>query len=74
MRAVLLLLAEVFDVDEQQQWLRKRFFMLLQHIVRASFGHIVNRRFKEYVTTVTDPYRVSILIEAIKYYMLNIYL
>lgn len=67
MRAVLLLLAEVFEVDEQQQWLRKRFVMLLQHIVRASFGHIVNRRFKDYVTTVTDPYRVSLLIAAIKY-------
>ncbi|XP_050429845.1 sorting nexin-13 [Adelges cooleyi] len=66
MRAVLLLLAEVFEVDEQQQWLRKRFVMLLQHIVRASFGHIVNRRFKDYVTTVTDPYRVSLLIAAIK--------
>ncbi|VVC41628.1 Hypothetical protein CINCED_3A021183 [Cinara cedri] len=66
MRAVLLLLTEVFEVDEQQQWLRKRFVMLLQHIVRASFGHIVNRRFKDYVATVTDPYRVSLLINAIK--------
>lgn len=68
MRAVLLLLTEVFEVDEQQQWLRKRFVMLLQHIIRASFGHVVNRRFKEYVATVTDPYRVSLLIAAIKYY------
>ncbi|KAL5242182.1 hypothetical protein ACI65C_009592 [Semiaphis heraclei] len=66
MRAVLLLLTEVFEVDEQQQWLRKRFVMLLQHIIRASFGHVVNRRFKEYVATVTDPYRVSLLIAAIK--------
>lgn len=66
MRAVLLLLTEVFEVDEQQQWLRKRFVMLLQNIIRASFGHIVNRRFKEYVGTVTDPYRVSLLIGAIK--------
>ncbi|XP_060853904.1 sorting nexin-13 [Rhopalosiphum padi] len=66
MRAVLLLLTEVFEVNEQQQWLRKRFVMLLQHIIRASFGHVVNRRFKEYVATVTDPYRVSLLIAAIK--------
>jgi len=44
---MLLLLTEVFEVEEQYQWLQERFFMLLQHIIRAVFSHVVSGRLKK---------------------------
>jgi len=59
----------VFEVDQQHQWLWERFVMLqmLQHIIRALASHVVNGRFKKYVTTVDISFLINLQISILLY-------
>ena len=48
LRIILLLMDEVFDLRERNQWLRKNIVLVLKQILKAMFGDIVNRRIVEY--------------------------
>lgn len=44
LRVMLLLMDEVFDLKEKNQWLRRNIKNLLQQLIRATYGDTINRR------------------------------
>ena len=59
LRIILLLMDEVFDLRERNQWLRKNIVLALKQILKAMFGDIVNRRIVEYFAAWTSPETLS---------------
>lgn len=43
LRVMLLLMDEVFDLKEKNQWLRRNIKNLLQQLIRATYGDTINR-------------------------------
>lgn len=43
LRVMLLLMDEVFDLKERNQWLRRNIKNLLQQLIRATYGDTINR-------------------------------
>ena len=48
LRVMLLLMDEVFDLKEKNQWLRRNIKNLLQQLIRATYGDTINRSGTEY--------------------------
>ena len=57
---------EIFDLQNRNQWLRKRVFYVLREILRAMFGDVFNQKIVDYVVTATSPEQVAELIQVIK--------
>lgn len=43
LRVMLLLMDEVFDLKERNQWLRRNIKNLLQQLIKATYGDTINR-------------------------------
>lgn len=43
LRVMLLLMDEIFDLKEKNQWLRRNIKNLLQQLIRATYGDTINR-------------------------------
>ena len=66
LRIILLLMDEVFDLRERNQWLRKNIVLVLKQILKAMFGDIVNRRIVDYFAAWTSPETLSSYLRALK--------
>ncbi|XP_058808919.1 sorting nexin-13-like isoform X2 [Phymastichus coffea] len=67
LRIILLLMDEIFDLKNRNQWLRRRIVTLLRQIIRTMFGDIVNRRIVEYVSYLTSPKNVATYLKIFKH-------
>ncbi|XP_026088287.1 sorting nexin-13-like isoform X2 [Carassius auratus] len=59
LRVMLLLMDEVFDLKERNQWLRRNIKNLLQQLIRATSGDTINRKIVDHVDYMTSPEQVS---------------
>ncbi|XP_069504602.1 sorting nexin-13 isoform X3 [Ambystoma mexicanum] len=59
LRVMLLLMDEVFDVKERNQWLRRNIKNLLQQLIRATYGDTINRKIVDHVEWMTSPEQVA---------------
>lgn len=66
LRIILLLMDEVFDLQERNQWLRRQIVAVLRQLIKAMFGDIVNRRIVDYFAQMTSPERIGSYIESLK--------
>ncbi|XP_039534300.1 sorting nexin-13 isoform X1 [Pimephales promelas] len=59
LRVMLLLMDEVFDLKERNQWLRRNIKNLLQQLIKATYGDTINRKIVDHVEYMTSPEQVS---------------
>ncbi|XP_065439295.1 sorting nexin-13 isoform X17 [Chrysemys picta bellii] len=59
LRVMLLLMDEVFDLKERNQWLRRNIKNLLQQLIRATYGDTINRKIVDHVDSMTSPEQVA---------------
>uniref|UniRef100_A0A8C5PT09 Sorting nexin 13 n=1 Tax=Leptobrachium leishanense TaxID=445787 RepID=A0A8C5PT09_9ANUR len=59
LRVMLLLMDEVFDLKERNQWLRRQITSLLQQLIRATYGDTINRKIVDHVEAMTSPDQVA---------------
>ncbi|KAM6959521.1 sorting nexin-13 isoform 3-T3 [Aplochiton taeniatus] len=59
LRVMLLLMDEVFDLKERNQWLRRNIKNLLQQLIRATYGDTINRKIVDHVDFMTSPEQVA---------------
>ncbi|XP_078573316.1 sorting nexin-13-like isoform X3 [Branchiostoma floridae x Branchiostoma japonicum] len=59
LRIMLLLMDEVFDLKDKNQWLRRQIVALLQQIIRAILGDKMNRKIVEQVGVLTSAEQVA---------------
>ncbi|XP_062342813.1 sorting nexin-13 isoform X2 [Osmerus eperlanus] len=59
LRVMLLLMDEVFDLKERNQWLRRNIKNLLQQLIRATYGDTINRKIVDHVDYMTSPEQVA---------------
>ncbi|MGH0132761.1 UNVERIFIED_CONTAM: hypothetical protein FKN15_049964 [Acipenser sinensis] len=59
LRVMLLLMDEVFDLKERNQWLRRNIKNLLQQLIRATYGDTINRKIVDHVDLMTSPEQVA---------------
>uniref|UniRef100_A0A3P9BJL4 Sorting nexin 13 n=1 Tax=Maylandia zebra TaxID=106582 RepID=A0A3P9BJL4_9CICH len=59
LRVMLLLMDEVFDLKEKNQWLRRNIKNLLQQLIRATYGDTINRKIVDHVDYLTSPEQVA---------------
>ena len=66
LRVMLLLVDEVFDLKNRDQWLRRQVETLLRQIIKAAFGTKINSKIIEGVETITSPAHVAELVKRFK--------
>ncbi|XP_071484114.1 sorting nexin-13-like [Diadema antillarum] len=66
LRVMLLLVDEVFDLKNRDQWLRRQVIALLRQIIKAAFGTKINSRIIEGVEALTAPGQVAELVKRFK--------
>ncbi|XP_031442360.1 sorting nexin-13 isoform X2 [Clupea harengus] len=59
LRVMLLLMDEIFDLKERNQWLRRNIKNLLQQLIRATYGDTINRKIVDHVDFMTSPEQVA---------------
>ncbi|XP_059584926.1 sorting nexin-13 isoform X2 [Alligator mississippiensis] len=59
LRIMLLLMDEVFDLKERNQWLRRNIKNLLQQLIRATYGDTINKKIVEHVDWMTSSEQVA---------------
>ncbi|XP_053117029.1 sorting nexin-13 isoform X3 [Hemicordylus capensis] len=59
LRIMLLLMDEVFDLKERNQWLRRNIKNLLQQLIRAMRGYTINKKIVDHVDWMTSPEQVA---------------
>ncbi|XP_076865996.1 sorting nexin-13 isoform X2 [Brachyhypopomus gauderio] len=59
LRVMLLLMDEVFDLKERNQWLRRNIKNLLQQLISATYGDTINRKIVDHVDFLTSPEQVA---------------
>uniref|UniRef100_A0A8C4N4Q8 Sorting nexin 13 n=1 Tax=Eptatretus burgeri TaxID=7764 RepID=A0A8C4N4Q8_EPTBU len=59
LRIMLLLMDEVFELKDKNQWLRRNIKNLLQQFIRATFGDMINRKIVDHVDYMTSPEQVA---------------
>ncbi|XP_021323915.1 sorting nexin-13 isoform X3 [Danio rerio] len=59
LRVMLLLMDEVFDLKDRNQWLRRNIKNLLQQLIKATYGDTINRKIVDHVDNMTSPEQVS---------------
>ena len=66
LRIILLMMDEVFDLQERNQWLRRQIVAVLRQLIKAMFGDIVNRRIVDYFAQMTSPEKIGSYIDSLK--------
>lgn len=59
LRILLLLMDEVFDLQERNQWLRRRIVVILRQIIKTIFGDGINRKILDYVDFSTSSQQIT---------------
>ncbi|XP_015281695.1 PREDICTED: sorting nexin-13 isoform X3 [Gekko japonicus] len=59
LRIMLLLMDEIFDLKERNQWLRRNIKNLLQQLIRAMHGDTLNKKIVDHVDWMTSPEQVA---------------
>ena len=67
LRIILLMMDEVFDLQERNQWLRRQIVAVLRQLIKAMFGDIVNRRIVDYFAQMTSPEKIGSYIDSLKH-------
>ncbi|CAG0880415.1 unnamed protein product [Darwinula stevensoni] len=63
LRILLLVFNEVFDMRNQEAWLRKRLVAVAHHLVNVMFGDIYNRRILEFIDWATSSEQVALYLK-----------
>jgi len=66
LRITLLLMDEIFDLRERNQWLRRQIVFVLRQIIKNLLGDIVNRRIIDFYTHLTSPSMLGALTKSIR--------
>ncbi|XP_043921495.1 LOW QUALITY PROTEIN: sorting nexin-13 [Protopterus annectens] len=59
LRVMLLLMDEVFDLKERNQWLRRNIKNLLQQLIRATHGDAINRKIVDHIDWMISPEQMA---------------
>uniref|UniRef100_A0A8D0BL38 Sorting nexin 13 n=1 Tax=Salvator merianae TaxID=96440 RepID=A0A8D0BL38_SALMN len=59
LKIMLLLMDEIFDLKERNQWLRRNIKNLLQQFIRAMHGYTINKKIVDHVDWMTSPEQVA---------------
>jgi len=59
LRILLLLMDEVFDLQDRNQWLRRRIVVILRQIIKTIFGDGINRKIVDYVDFSTSSQQIA---------------
>ncbi|KFD47509.1 hypothetical protein M513_11603 [Trichuris suis] len=59
LRILMLLVDEIFGLQEQNQWIRRRMVSFLQQLIHAMYGSSLNRKIVEYVHWLTSEEQVT---------------
>ncbi|CAI9715407.1 sorting nexin-13-like isoform X2 [Octopus vulgaris] len=59
LRILLLLMDEVFDLRQKNQWLRRRLVAILRQLIKATFGDMINRKIVEHVDWMTSAEQMA---------------
>ncbi|XP_065667120.1 sorting nexin-13 isoform X3 [Hydra vulgaris] len=59
LRILLLLMDEVFDLKERNQWLRRRIVSILREIIKATFGDRINRKIVDWLDFATNSPQIA---------------
>ncbi|XP_044285299.1 sorting nexin-13 isoform X3 [Varanus komodoensis] len=59
LKIMLLLMDEIFDLKERNQWLRRNIKNLLQQLIRAMHGYTINKKIVDHVHWMTSPEQVA---------------
>jgi len=57
---------EIFDLQNRNQWLRRRVFYMLREILTKTHGDVFNQRIIDSVAAITSPEQVAEFIRIIK--------
>lgn len=57
---------EIFDLQNRNQWLRRRVYYMLREILKAMYGDVFNQKIVDSVATLTSPESVAEFIRLIK--------
>nr|XP_018913034.1 PREDICTED: sorting nexin-13-like [Bemisia tabaci] len=66
LRILLLLMTEIFELKSRNQWLRRRFVILLRQILRTMLGDVVNKKIVDFVSTLLDPQQIAEYLRTLK--------
>uniref|UniRef100_A0A5S6QNQ0 PXA domain-containing protein n=1 Tax=Trichuris muris TaxID=70415 RepID=A0A5S6QNQ0_TRIMR len=66
LRILMLLVDEIFGLQEQNQWIRRRMVSFLQQLIHAMYGSSLNRKIVEYVHWLTSEEQVINYIKLFK--------
>lgn len=66
LRILLFLMDEIFDLQNRNQWLRRRVFYMLREILTKTHGDVFNQRIIDSVAAITSPEQVAEFIRIIK--------
>lgn len=66
LRILLFLIDEVFELQNGNQWARKRIFSMLRELLRAMYGDVFNRKIVDSVAALTSSEQVAEYIKVIK--------
>eukprot|EP00794_Sanderia_malayensis_P003259 gene3259-3740_t len=58
LRILLLLMDEIFELKDRNQWLRRRIVVILKQIIKTTFGDRINRKIVEYVDVATSAEQI----------------
>lgn len=59
LRIMLLLMDEVFDLRNRNQWLRRQIVVILRQLIKATFGDRINRKIVDYVDFAASSQQVA---------------
>ncbi|GFR95029.1 sorting nexin-13 [Elysia marginata] len=66
LRIMLLLMDEVFDLRNKNQWLRRRIVAILRQLIKAMLGDKINRKIEEHVDLMTSAEQVAEYVAAFR--------
>lgn len=66
LRIILLMMDEVFDLQERNQWLRRQIVAVLRTLIKAMFGDIANRKIVDYFAQMTSQEKIGSYIDSLK--------
>ncbi|GAB6032694.1 hypothetical protein CHUAL_011570 [Chamberlinius hualienensis] len=59
LRILLVLADEIFDLKSRNQWLRRRFVVLLREFIKTMYGDRINRKIVDYVAWLTSSEQIA---------------
>ena len=58
LRILLLLMDEIFDLKNRNQWIRRHIIVILKQIIKTTYGDRINRKIVESVDNMTSPEQI----------------